>query len=204
MGSVSHHDRQRRIFGRGILSPPLRNARISGGWATASMLLMVCVLLMSFAGCAGAPETTDSSLGSSRISILDGDRESRRFTLYRRQSDGAWFQGGGKDAFEGMAPRPMEMTEADRTSILDALRQAGWLDGEVDVGTGTGPRYIEVSMSGSGVMNQKFSMLATDGGFDSETERVLAVLRDVAGRRFRGVLEALPKGRPSESSQAQP
>ena len=163
----------------------------------------VSMLVLLVTGCAGSPDVTDSSLGRSSISILDGDADSRRYTLFLRRSDGAWFQGGGRAAFEGIASRPLEMTEADRTSILDAIRRAGWLEDVVQVEKGTGPRFIEVSMSGRGV-TRTFSILATDGGFDPATEAVLAVLGEVSGRRFRGVLDALPQGRSSESSVVRP
>ena len=163
--------------------------RIRTAWCAGLSILL--------AGCAGTPQVNDSSLGTSRISILDGDATSRRYILFLRTPDGSWFQGGGKDALEGMAPRSMTLSEADRKSILDAFQHAGWLDARVDAGSGTGPRYLEVKMSG-GAMNQRFSMLATDGGFDPGTEKILGVLNTVAEKRFQGVLDALPQGRPSE------
>ena len=153
--------------------------------------------LLLAVGCSGPPESSNAPLGSARIRILDADLVSRRYTLYVRRGTGAWFHGGGKDAFGGAAPRPMEMTPRDRETIAELMSSAGWIDGTIEIGVGTGPRHLEVSLS-EGIPNTKFSLLATDGRFDSETEALLAALQSIVEREYRGVLDALPQASPSQ------
>ena len=155
-------------------------------------------ILMLGVGCAGPTVEGDSAFGNSNITVLDADPESRRYTLYVRKPDGRWFHGAGKFAFERMAPDVMTVSDTQRQTILDAMRRAGWLDGDLVVDTGTGPRYLEVKMSGN-LVNRKFEMLATDDRFDPGSEEVLSVLREVAQQRYDEVLDALPKGSPSGS-----
>ena len=153
-------------------------------------------LMMVVAGCAGPSKVSDLPLGESAISILDGDRTSRRYTFYVRKPDGKWFYGGGESAFERKAPDPLEVTEKDRTSMADAMRRAGWLNGGPFTEKGSGPRFLEVSISGKPI-SRRFTVLATGGSFDPGTEEVMSLLRKVSERRFQGVLDALPKARPA-------
>ncbi|MBC02428.1 MAG: hypothetical protein CMJ34_03860 [Phycisphaerae bacterium] len=157
----------------------------------------LAAVLMVVAGCASSPAGNASGLGDSRISILEGDRASRRYVLHVRDSDGEWFHGGGRNAMEGRAPSALSMTEGDRKSIFEAMKTAGWLDAEFEVDGGDGPRFLEVSIAG-GVIARRFTMLAVDGRFDQGTESILAILDAIAERRFQGVLDALPRARPTK------
>ncbi|MCP4836300.1 MAG: hypothetical protein GY895_16215 [Phycisphaera sp.] len=159
--------------------------------------LLGAIGLFFTVGCSGPPESSNAPLGSARIRILDADQASRRFVLYVRGATGEWFHGGGKEAFAGDAPRPMEMRPHDRETIAELMSAAGWIDGTMEIGVGTGPRHLEVSLSG-GIPNTSFSLLASEGRFDPETEALLAALQSVVEREYRGVLDALPQASPSQ------
>lgn len=165
--------------GRGVFG-------ISRRLAIASIVLL--------AGCATTPSSVPSPVGVTSATILDADPSSTRYALYRRSSDGAWFFGGGAEAFAERADIPMKMEATDRTRIGGLMEEAGWLDPDHDPTHGDGPRRLEVSLAIGG-QRRNFTVMADGRVLPPPVEALMRTLKSVADRRFAGVIDALPKGR---------
>ena len=91
--------------------------RIRTAWCAGLSILL--------AGCAGTPQVNDSSLGTSRISILDGDATSRRYILFLRTPDALCYKlnCAAGDAMTFHTPRSTT-TQHDRTTRSGGGRRA--------------------------------------------------------------------------------
>ena len=163
------------------------------------MLLFCGVVLLT--SCRSTPDSSAVATRCSGVSILDGNLESRRYTLYIRNSDGSWFHGGGLAAFNGQAFQPMSVTNEDRQAIASAMDKAGWLGKGFEPTAGPGPRFLEISYSGGrrGTAKTRFRLDAVGEAFDPEVEELLEILEAVVKRGYDEVLDALPKGRRTDS-----
>lgn len=164
------------------------------GFAGVAKDLSAGLLLLLLTGCASLPQAVPSPAGVTSASILDSDPSSTRYALYRRDPEGAWFFGGGADAFAERAEILLEMRAEDRHRIAALMEEAGWLDPAHIPSAGAGPRRLEVGLVTENG-RRRFTVTADGRVFSEPVEALLRTLKAVADRRFGAVIDALPQGR---------
>lgn len=150
---------------------------------------------MSLVGCVGPGNSTgipdEPDQPAINMWLLDADGTAKRYALYKWDSDGTFRFGGGQAALEYQTPVRLTFTSEARSSLMAAMKDAGWFEKSFEPSTGSGPRELEVDLRLDGT-HRKFTVMADGRAFDAETQAVLDVLQSISAQQFRGVLDALP------------
>lgn len=158
-----------------------------------SGIAIVLWTLVIAGGCRSGPIANGTGDEFRRLQVFDRDAADGRFRRYEVDVDGTFQVGSGEQARLGEVAAAPSLDDADVDRLVAALRDAGWFDASPPTSMGDGPRCVEVTLQLHGP-TRRFELRADGRRFDVGTASVLAELEAFAGRRFGGVLDALPKG----------
>ncbi len=159
-------------------------------WRSVGLVLGMLVTLVS---CASPPPTSRSSQGFTRIGVLDEDDADGRFAYYLVEGDELSFAGG----FAAVTKTPESSQPLDQQTmrrIVKAIEDAGWLASPPPESIGDGPRSLSVEMNWSGG-RRTFRVQADGRRLPERTEAVVVLLKEISDRRFKEIIDSLPRGR---------
>lgn len=154
---------------------------------------MIVGWALVLAGCATPPPTTRSGEEFSRVSILDEDDADGRLAYYLVEADTLSFA-GGRAAMRETPETTQALDVETMASIVGAIQDAGWLSSPPPASLGTGPRSVSIDITWKGG-RRTLRIQAEGRRLPPKTDAVVVLLKEIADRRFKGLIESLPRGR---------
>ena len=150
-------------------------------------------LLVTLISCSSPPPTSGTSQGFTRIGVLDEDDADGRLAYYLVEGDELSFA-GGLAAFTKTPESTQPLDRQTMQRIVRAIEDAGWLASSPPESIGDGPRSLSVEMAWSGG-RRTFRMQADGRRLPELTEAVVVLLKEISDRRFKDLIDSLPRGR---------
>lgn len=167
-----------------------RRGSAGSWWCSIGLALGV---LASIVSCSSPPPTSGASEGFRRISVLDEDDANGRLAYYLVKGGELSFA-GGMAAFTKTPESTQPLDPQAMKRIVKAIEDAGWLAPTPPESIGDGPRSLSVEIAWSGG-RRAFRVQADGRRLPERSEAVVVLLKEIADRRFKELIDSLPRGR---------